>query len=1328
MLQTWFTGSGALSPGQVIKVSRQLQDAYDSWASGECRVVPESLQVEVCFYVQTSRQLNDEELGKLEWLLQEETDSLSRNSTLESQSKGTRNVHVVEVGPRLTFCTPWCSNALEICQRIGIECIERMEKSLRFRWESEGDFNAESKAKSMFANGIHDRMTEMVYDKPLESSFTCGKEDHSPQRWHYVPVLTEGRKALEDLSCEMGLGFDEQDLDFYTDLFMNRLKRNPTSVECFDLSQSNSEHSRHWFFKGKMIIDGEELDCTLFDMIRNTLTVRKRSQVEDNSVIAFCDNSSAIRGGSVHSIFPSESHLPSPFISQEIDLDVTLTAETHNFPTGVAPFPGAATGTGGRIRDGHATGRGSLVIAGTAGYSVGALNIPGHDLPWERACKDWRYSNTLASPLQIIIEASNGASDYGNKFGEPVVAGFCRSYAMIDSDGSRKEYVKPIMFSGGIGQLQHRHLKKEAPVPGMLVVKLGGPAYRVGIGGGAASSVIQGTNAATLDFDAVQRGDAEVAQKVNRVIRACVELGERNPICSIHDQGAGGNANVLKEIVEPAGGEFQLRNLKVGDASLTVLEIWCAEYQENDALLVREGHAKLFSDICEREGTPFSIVGKVTGDGRIRLIDSMYNDCPVDFDLNDVLGEMPQKTFLGSRIRKDLHGILIPRDETVEDCLNLVLKSLNVGSKRFLTNKVDRSVTGLIAQQQCVGPLHIPLSDFAAIAQSHQDISGSATSIGEQPIKGLINSSSMARMCLAEMLTNIVWAGISGLEFIKVSVNWMWPAKFEDETAEMVDAMIALTSAMQALGVAADGGKDSLSMAAKVDGGELVKSPGTLVLSGYCTMPDIRVKVTPELKPVDQSSLLFIDLASGKHRLGGSVLAQVFNQIGDQAPDLEDFCLFKNVFNLIQELLREDILLAGHDRSDGGLLVCLLEMAFAGNLGILLCLNEELDPFSFLFNEELGLIIQVRNIHVDSVCSRMQKLGVNAVVIGAPLPNDVVRIEMNGEIVMQKPMTVLRDTWESTSFALEKLQANAECVIQEQFGLKLRRSPPYLAEFSVAAPVTRAIPSAPRIAIIREEGSNGDREMASAFLAAGFEPWDVSIRDLSSQTISLQSFKGIAFVGGFSYGDVLGSAKGWAAAIRFNSSVSAQFLAFYERKDTFSLGVCNGCQLMSFLGWVSTGKDHIRFVKNQSDRFESRFSTVRIEGDSPAVMLQGMEGAILGVWVAHGEGRLQFSSEVVANQIFESGCAPIRYVDDDGMPTEAYPFNPNGSPHGIAALCSADGRHLAMMPHPERCFLKWQWPYWTDSLPSQQDSSPWLRMFANAKYWVESQVDAGCCI
>ena len=1329
------------------------------------------LETEVCFNIDASKSLTDKELNVLRWLLAEtfEPENLSFESFLThhqsrvkpSQSRARLGSSLIthhclfEVGPRMNFTTAWSTNAVSICHACGLNKITRIECSRRYKFVMRDALSVKS-LEDLYSSLFYDRMTECLYPEPL----TTFETDILPEAVKIIPLLEEDRYALMQISQEMGLGLDKWDIEYYYNLFVNDLKRNPTDVECFDLSQSNSEHSRHWFFNGRLIIDGKEIPESLMQIVREPL---RRNP--NNSVVAFKDNSSAIKGYKIRTIMPEGLKLPSPLNEEEVTYHITFTAETHNFPTGVAPFPGAETGTGGRIRDIHAAGRGSLTIAGTAAYCVGNLFIPNYPLPWEHG--SLVYPKNLASPLQILIEASNGASDYGNKFGEPAVQGFTRSFGLKMPDGKRWEWIKPIMFTGGIGQIDERHTEKGIPEKGMLVVKVGGPAYRIGIGGGAASSMLSGESTEDLDFNAVQRGDAEMENKLNRVIRACVERGDKNPIVSIHDQGAGGNCNVVKEIIYPAGAKIDIRKIIIGDNTLSILEIWGAEYQEQDAVLIHSDKVGIFKSLSDREKLPTTVIGEITGDGYITLYDSKDSSVPVNLELVKILGDMPKKSFHLEREPLHIQPLHLPDGLTIADALERVLRLVSVGSKRFLTNKVDRSVTGLIARQQCAGPLQLTVSDVAVIAQSHfansmtndLNYTGAAISIGEQPIKGLINQAAAARMSVGEALTNILWAKISSLRDIKCSANWMWAPKLSGEGAKLYDAAIAMRDIMLELGIAVDGGKDSLSMASRVmhpsGETETVKSPGTLVISAYATCPDIEKVVTPDLKMPGKSRLIFIDLGLGKNRLGGSALAHCYKQIGDESPDVDNAQILKDAFNAVQLLIDKELILSGHDRSDGGFITTLLEMAFSGNCGIEINIGSQnteqrakskehgtwnKEPrtqnpeprtqiggiFSILFSEELGLAIEYLSDKEGEVTSILKNFSVSYQIVGRSLSEKKIRIGFNDALIFDEEMKELRAIWEDTSHQLDMLQANPECVLEEKKIIYDRSGPSYSVSFTPeeTSEVIIREQMKPAIAIIREEGSNGDREMASAFYAAGFEPWDITMTDLLNDKINLSKFKGAAFVGGFSYADVLDSAKGWAGTIRFNKKLYKQFYAFYNRSDTFSLGVCNGCQLMALLKWVPWQgiSDNIqpRFIHNRSGRFESRFATVKIL-ESPAIMLTDMKDSILGVWTAHGEGLAHFPDKKILNEVTKEKLAPIRYVDDNGKITEKYPFNPNGSPLGIAALCTPDGRHLALMPHPERTFLKWQWAWMPEKLKKNLRASPWLKMFQNARVWCENR-------
>lgn len=1273
------------------------------------RVSPE---FEYCFNVLASAPLTPEELGILRWLLAEtfEMESFGEKSFLEPAG------NVVELGPRLSFETAYSTNAVAICQACGLDKVVRLERSRRYLVPTGLD-------KERFTAENHDRMTEYPYPEPLQS-FTTGT---APEEVFNVPLLKGGIDELKKFNRESGLGMDDWDIGYYQDLFRRVLKRDPSNVELFMLGNNNSEHSRHWFFKGKLIIEGQEAPDTLMGIVRSTIIKNPA-----NSLISFSDNSSAIRGYKVWTIAPLHPGKTSPFVPRENIYHILFTAETHNYPSGIEPFQGATTGTGGRIRDVQATGRGSLVIAGTAGYCTAALNIPGHPIPGEP--DGLAYPAGLASPQNILIEASNGASDYGNKFGEPLIQGFVRTFEQVLPDNERRSWLKPIMFTGGIGQIDDRHTSKEKPEKGMLIVQVGGPAYRIGAGGGSASSMIQGENIAELDFKAVQRGNAEMENKLNRVIRTCVEMGDDNPLLAAHDQGAGGPGNVLAEITDPAGGNIRIRNFQLGDPSLAVVDIWCAEYQERSAFLIHQDRSDEFRAICRREKVNCEVLGEISGDGQIVVYDDKDDSRPVDLPLDKILGDMPQKSYELERIPRKLEPLRLPDELTAEEALRLVFRLPSVGSKGYLVRKVDRSVTGLIAQQQCCGPLQLPVADVAVVAQGHFGLTGGATAIGEQPIKMLIDEKAGARMAVGEMLTNMASARISALEHIKCSVNWMWAAKLPGEGARIYDAAVAMAELMIELGIAVDGGKDSISMAARV-GNENVKAPGEVVVSGYATMPDITQKVTPDIKRPGESKLILIDPADGRNRLGGSALAQALGQIGDESPDVNSPRRLGSAFKAVQQMIGEGLILACHDRSDGGLITTLAEMAMSGNCGMSLNLPDVPDSLSQLFSEELGLVIEYLDDNESEILNILNHYDTPALILGSTTREKQVTVRHQGQAEINVSTETLLSWWEATSDRLEEEQMNT-ATAREQAQTHNHPGIRYNLTFKPQAPSPGTLlrTDKPKAAIIREEGSNGDREMTSAFFWAGFEPWDITMTDLLEDRVSLDDFRGVVFVGGFSYADVLDPAKGWASIIRFNTRLREMFDRFFNRPDTFSLGVCNGCQLMAFLGivpWQGIPEEaQPRFIQNVSERFESHWGMVRIS-ESPAIMLKGMEGSILGIWSAHGGGRLYCPDPEILSRARQQNLTPIAYVDGEGTPTEKYRFNPNGSPLGIAGFCSPDGRHLAMMPHPERSFLLWQWPWIPEEWKSGQRKSvvgdyllwpsPWLKLFQNARDWCQRQ-------
>ena len=1170
------------------------------------------------------------------------------------------------VGPKLNYKTPWCSNVLEIFKKSNINYISRIEKFILYKSSN---------------NILFDINTMQIYSNLPNTLNSTLKSDPT----YSIPINT-----ICEVNENMNLAMDQNDLTFYTNLYKYKLKRDPTNVELFDLAQSNSEHSRHWIFNGKLIIDNIEKPDSLFKLVKQPYLKNP-----NNSILAFCDNSSAIKGFTIDLLldkFNKTSTNNQELTKVKEEYNIAFTAETHNFPTAIAPFQGANTGIGGRIRDNLAIGKGGTIIASTAGYCVGEI-INNKDTP----------------ALEILIEASNGASDYGNKIGEPVIQGFTRSFKQ-NINNLDYEWIKPIMFTGGIGQVSTKNLLKDPPNKNMLIIQIGGLAYKIGLGGGSASSK---ENSNVDNYSAVQRGDPEMANRLYRVVRF---LSENNIIKSIHDQGAGGMANVTKEIISPLGGKVYLNNVNLGDKTMSDLEIWGAEYQEQVTILINKEDLEIIEYICKKENTPYANIGYITNTNRIEVFSNNSNNSNtikkvVDLNLNDILVNIPQKTYYFNSVKKNLHKLIIPEKNLFEH-ITQIFSLISVSSKRFLTNKVDRSVTGLVAQQQCVGPLHTPLSNYSIIAQSYFNKTGAVFSIGEQPIKSFICPKKMARLTVGEMLTNIIFAKITNLKDIKCEGNWMWSPKLEGEGSDLYYAVETLKDTLIELEIAIDGGKDSMSMHSNINN-KLVKTPQTLVLSGYAPTIDITKKITPDLKK-DNTNLLFIDLGYNNHRMGGSAFAQAYNQIGNNVPDFENIENFKVIFSIIQNFINDKIILSGHDKSDGGLITTILEMCFSGNKGCNLnIINSNIDYTCYLFNEELGLVIEVDDENINTVLHAFENI-VPITILGKTTNTNNITINYNSSLILNKSMTVLRQLWEYPSYCIEKKQV-AENYADYEYNL-------YGTFFNINYYIPNSIQLKLnqldnitnvnanqfykyKVAIYREEGSNGDKEMASAFYSAGFKVYDITSNDLNNNPNLLCDFNGLVYVGGFSFSDVLGSASGWYNVIINSPNIYNQIIQFNNRDDTFSLGVCNGCQLMILLNIIPNIK---QIKQNNSKKFESRYSTVTICKNN-SIMLHNLENLTMGIWIAHGEGNINITNNSV-----------MKYVDHNNKPTTTYPFNPNGSCTGTAGLCSCNGRHLAIMPHPERCYLNWQLPWMPVNYNNTNLYSPWFLMFKNAYDWCNS--------
>ena len=1307
-----------------------------------------SVKIERRFLVDSSRALRNDELDKLKWLLKEtfEPEMFKEQSTLLVTAAAGKNA--IEIGPRLAIVTPKSTNAVSICSACGLDSIKRIEQTRCFSicFGDDPDLSPESrlarekKIYTPIIEIIGDRMTEQPYLEPPISF----EQDVKPEPVQLIPLLERGTDVLKDANEKLGLALDKQMMLYILDYYQ-KIGRNPTDVELFMFGQLNSEHCRHHLFNGTFIIDDRRMDHSLFDMIRSTT---KASQ--GNVIVAYDDNAAVTSSKPLNIFLPSNPIEPSAFTTRIVKICDVFKVETHNHPTTISADPGAGTGLGGNIRDIQGVGCGGTVLGALAIYNVANLFISGYDLPWEKEYAP--HPSRFQTPLEIIIEASNGASDYGNKFGVPLTTGSCTSFELMCS-GEHYGWRKTCMVAGNWGLINEAHAHKKELRKGYLVVQIGGDRYPIGLGGGSGSSKDAGGQEAGLDFDSVQRANPEMENRNESVIRACAELGDKSPIISITDLGAGGECVALPEIVHPHGAKYEIRNIPCGDKTMSVLVFWCNESQESMIMIVTREGLPILEQTCKRNRCPMYVVGEVTGDGKLVLTDKdapkdapREQQVPIDLDMEFLLANLPEMTIECQSIPRQLSPVKLPEGLEVLDALERVLRLLKVGSKHFLTRKVDRSVGGLSVQQQTVGPLQLTLADCAVTARSFFGTTGIAAAIGEQPIKGLVKTEAGGRMSLGESLTNLVWALIEDFTSINFSATWQWPCKQPGEDARLYQTVEAVTELCKELGLRIPVGKDSVSMTAwtAVEGGKHpIKSPGTVQMISFAPCPDITKVITPDIKMPGKSVLIMLDLSGGQRRLGGSALAQVYEQIGDEAPDVDNPHLLRKGFEAVQELIREGLVLSGHDVSDGGLITCLLEMAFAGNCGLDINLDNSnifgrysaggrlsTDVFASLFAEELGLVFETLPANLKRVDKILHAYGFdydkNTALLGQTTSMLDARCSIlvenrESRIVLDADMRELRGIWQQTSYELDKLQANPACVEAERKASFERKGPHYELFFN-PVPTPREKMEAknkPKVAILREVGTNGAREMAGAFFAAGFEPWDVTMADIAEGRVSLEGFRGVAFSGGFSFADVLDAGKGWAGVIMFNDRIRDEFKDFIERLDTFSLGVCNGCQVMALLGWVPWQgidiKQQPRFVRNESGIFESRFVTVKIN-PSPSIFLSEMEGSVLGIWVAHAEGRC-FWPDQNPDKIGKE-LAPIRFVDDDGKETEQYPFNPNGSRLGVTGICSRDGRHLALMPHPERLFQVWHWPF-RPTHWSGLKASPWLTLFQNARQWCE---------
>lgn len=1280
------------------------------------------LKSEFWYFVGSEKALDAATVEKLQALLAAQS--------VEQTPKAREGLHLFLVTPRLGTISPWASKATNIAENCGLAGIERIERGMAV-W-LEGALTDEQ--KQQWAALLHDRMTESV----LPDFQTVSKLFHHIQSETFstVDVLGGGKEALVKANTETGLALSADEIDYLVENYQ-ALQRNPSDVELMMFAQANSEHCRHKIFNADFILNGEKQPKSLFGMIRDTHNAHP-----EGTVVAYKDNSSVIEGAKIERFYPNAAENQGYRFHEE-DTHIIMKVETHNHPTAIAPFAGAATGAGGEIRDEGATGKGSRPKAGLTGFTVSNLNIPGLKQPWEQ---DYGKPEHISSPLDIMIEGPIGGAAFNNEFGRPNLLGYFRTFEE-KFDGQVRGYHKPIMIAGGLGSIQAQQTHKDEIPEGALLIQLGGPGMLIGLGGGAASSMDTGTNDASLDFNSVQRGNPEIERRAQEVIDRCWQLGDKNPIISIHDVGAGGLSNAFPELVNDAGrgAVFKLREVPLEEHGLTPLQIWCNESQERYVLSILEKDLDAFRAICERERCPFAVVGTATGDGHLKVRDDLFSNNPVDLPLNVLLGKPPKTTRTDKTVapsKKTFNA----GDIDITEAAYRVLRLPAVAAKNFLITIGDRSVGGLTHRDQMVGKYQTPVADCAVTMMGFNTYRGEAMSMGEKPAVALFDAPASGRMCVGEAITNIAAVNIGDIGNIKLSANWMAACGNEGEDEKLYRTVEAVSKACQALDLSIPVGKDSLSMKTVWQDGadkKSVVSPLSLIISAFAPVQDVRKTVTPELKNVEDSVLLFIDLGFGKARMGGSAFGQVYNNMSGDAPDLDDTSRLKAFYNVIQQLIAEDKLLAYHDRSDGGLFATLAEMAFAGRGGIsadIDCLMDKFLPIHYpdfqgdpaedlsdelynhaaikiLFNEELGAVIQIRQQDRDYVDAAFKAAGLTGAVsrIGSPdFDNESVSFFGYGYFLEQTRADLQR-AWQETSHAIQKLRDNPACADSE-FALigdngrsALFADVKFDVNEDIAAPFVNS-GAKPKIAILREQGVNGQIEMAAAFTRAGFDAYDVHMSDLMAGRVRLADFKMLAACGGFSYGDVLGAGEGWAKSILFHPALRDQFAAFFADPDTLTLGVCNGCQMVSNLAEIIPGTaGWPKFKRNLSEQFEARLSMVHVP-KSTSLILNEMQGSSLPVVVSHGEGRADFALHG-GNISADLGIA-LQYVDGQNQVTQTYPLNPNGSPQGIAGVTNADGRVTIMMPHPERVYraaqMSWKPENWTEL-------SGWYRLFAGAR-------------
>jgi len=1217
------------------------------------------------------------------------------------------------VVPRPGTVSPWSSKATDITRNTGLAKVRRVERGMAYYVDAEGGLLAESRPH--IAAGLHDRMVEHVLDHLDDAARLFAHETARPLVT--IDVLGGGREALERANRELGFALVSDEVEYLCAAFL-ALGRNPTDVELMMFAQANSEHCRHKIFNATWTIDGAEQEKSLFGMIRNTY---ERGDVSD-VLSAYSDNAAVIRGHETRRFFPDPA--TGHFAFHDEPVHMLMKVETHNHPTAIAPYPGASTGSGGEIRDEGAVGCGARPKVGLVGFSVSNLRVPGYEQPWE---ENHGKPDRIVSAMQIMIDGPVGAAAFNNEFGRPAICGYFRTLEQLDR-GQVRGYHKPIMIAGGLGNIREPHVRKRDVPAGSLLVVLGGPAMLIGLGGGAASSMSSGVSDAELDFASVQRDNAEMEHRCQEVIDRCWQRGDQNPIRFIHDVGAGGLSNALPELVKDAGrgGRIDLRSIPSADAGLSPLEIWCNEAQERYVLAIAPASLEAFREICERERCPFAVVGEALTEAHLQVGDSQLESTPVDLPLSVLFGKSPKMRRAFAREASagralSLDGI------TVAEVVERVLRMPAVGSKGFLVTIGDRSVTGLVSRDQMVGQWQVPVADAGVTLTGYDAYVGEAMAMGERTPLAMMDAPASGRMAVAEAITNIASTRIAKLSDVKLSANWMAAAGHPGEDQALFETVRAVGMELcPALGIVIPVGKDSMSMQTRwqAEGREhVVTAPLSLIVSAFAPVLDVRACVTPVVRTDIPAELLLIDLGAGRNRLGGSALALAWNQVGGEVPDLDDPARLAALFDVMQRSLADGHVIAYHDRSDGGLFATLAEMAFAGHCGLDVDLASLTgDPLAVLFNEELGAVLQVRSADVPAVLARCAAVGLGVMTqrIGTAVPGATLRLRVGESEVYSASRVDLHRAWAELSFAMQSRRDNPDCAREEYEALLDADDPGLSASLTFSSAEDHAAPfiatgARPRIAILREQGVNGQYEMAAAFDRAGFTAVDVHMSDILGGRVDLAAFKGMAACGGFSYGDVLGAGEGWAKTILFNARARDQFAAFFARTDTFTVGMCNGCQMISNLRELVPGSSHWpRFVRNLSEQYEARVALVRVE-DSPSVVLAGMHGSQIPIVVAHGEGQAECGDASDLDALQARHGVALRYVDNRGRQTQRFPANPNGSTGAVAAVCSEDGRVTITMPHPERVFRTVQ-NSWAPA--AWGEDGAWMRLFRNARVWL----------